>query len=666
MSSCGWKFQNGLWNKVLAHGNVEIDEEADDPVYNAGSQGDCKPSGNGKKWARSRKANETPGPKMGAKPYQAGGGSSSRGKNANEPGPKQHSGAYVCCQWKQCPGVRGRPSFRYLNEIQQATDDLFCISCNAPWEWSLEKAVSKGQVPGLKPKNKGGLLQTPKPANPHEKLESPFVDSSISNASAANTSMPFTKPKATSTFAQASIPQEAWDTCPPGSMWQAFLKTILLGGKDKEEADRTHRAVQKAADQGSEECKAVIRAVIIGKAAMQSHPAFQPKPAAPTPQQPGASPSPTLEQQQKAAYTAKQAAIAEVQKAEKALNEGVQLLKQAKEEKLALEAKLAAATKAEADAAANIAPLRARSMAATEQQALLTQKLDAYYVKMEQPYPCTPPVQPQANHAAPTMAIPPGHIANAFSIDNFSQHERARLDAITAGYPGDTDRQLAVAVSDILATKINGMLPVPPMPHNYYMGEHLADLEDNLRHSNEEETCSYNGSSQQINAWDQALANSSSCPQQHQQCAAAATAAAAAAAAEAAATPAATAASEAAAPMPQEPAAMAADSERTAATKRDLEDSTAQAAAKAVPIDDDDFDEFSQEALAVASLHEPEEPAASQAKKARGDPKPLAHLSGEEVAVKLVQELANSIKPQPQQSSNDIPSASADAGASSG
>ena len=111
---------------------------------------------------------------------------------------------------------------------------------------------------------------------------------------------------------------------------------------------------------------------------------------------------------------------------------------------------------------------------------------------------------------------------------------------------------------------------------------------------------------------------------------------------------------------------MAADSERTAATKRDLEDSTAQAAAKAVPIDDDDFDEFSQEALAVASLHEPEEPAASQAKKARGDPKPLAHLSGEEVAVKLVQELANSIKPQPQQSSNDIPSASADAGASSG
>ena len=109
---------------------------------------------------------------------------------------------------------------------------------------------------------------------------------------------------------------------------------------------------------------------------------------------------------------------------------------------------------------------------------------------------------------------------------------------------------------------------------------------------------------------------------------------------------------------------MAADSERAAATKRDLEDSTAKAAAQAVPVDDDDFDEFTQEAQALAGFHEPEETPASQAKKARADPKPLANLSGEEVAVKLVQELASSIKVQSQKSSSDIPSA--DAGASSG
>ena len=407
MSIGSWECQDGLWRKVQGR-RLEMDEDNNNPLYDAGSQDDGRPSGNGKKWARSRKANESPGPRMGAKPYQASGGSGGRGKGANDPSSKQFGGAYVCCQWKQCPGVRGRPSFRYVKEIQEADEDLFCIRCDAPWEWSLEKAVSKGQVPGFKPpKGRGNSQQTPKPANPHQQLESPFVDSSDSNPGTANASMPFTKPKATSTFAQASIPQEAWDACPPGDLWHTFLKTILFGGKDQDEADRTHKAIQKAADQGSDECKAVLRAVILAKSAMQTHPAFQPKSLPPSPQQPNANHAPTLEQQQRAAYTAKQAAIAEVQKAEKALNEGVQLLKQAKEDKLALEAKLAAATKAEADAAANIAPLRARSMAATEQQSLLTQKLDAYYVRMEQPYPCAPPSQAQASPSLPTLTIPP-------------------------------------------------------------------------------------------------------------------------------------------------------------------------------------------------------------------------------------------------------------------
>ena len=183
MSIGSWKNHDGLWRKIMARGIVEDivetddrDDKVDDPMYNTGSQGDGKTSGGGKKWTRARKANEVPGPKMGAKPHRDCNEYGSRGTGTN-PNPKQQSGGpYVCCQRKQCRGVRGRASFRFVADILQSKEEIFCISCDAPWEWSFEQAVLKGQVPGYKAKDKGNARSVP--ANPHQKLESPFVETS--------------------------------------------------------------------------------------------------------------------------------------------------------------------------------------------------------------------------------------------------------------------------------------------------------------------------------------------------------------------------------------------------------------------------------------------------------------------------------------------------------
>ena len=624
MSIGGWRQQDGLWRKILARGLVEAkgtndvdtdEKDADHPMYNTGSQEHGKPSEGGKKWSRARKANLVPGPKMGAKPHRDGMGNSSRGKGAY-PDPKQHSGAYVCCQRTKCPGVRGRPSFRMVSDIMESMEEIFCISCNAPWEWSFEQAVLKGQVPGFQPTKGRGNHKT-LPSNPHQKMESPFVDSS-DKGKTDRSSPAFVTPKAGSSFAQASIPREAWDACPDGHVWQGFLKAILLGGK--EESERMLANMEKNADKGSADCKAVLRAVIIAKPAMVPNPAPQPQQAgAPQQQQqqqqqqqPGEQPL-TIEQQQRVAYTEKQAATADVQQHDKALNEGMRLHKQAKDKKLALEAELAAAAQQEAETSANLGPLRAQLKAATDKQALASQKLEAINIKLEQSFPAPPePVAPAAApKPAPIPSYPtPGQLASVFSLDNLSPKEQDELNSASGGM-GNEAKTLAVALANLMATRVLSLLPPAPAPQTFFMGDVVPEGEDHEAHD-EEAKCSYNGDSEQLAAWEQAVAAAKPSPQP-------------------------------AASSDAVPASMAADTERPAAVKR--------------PVEDEEEDFFAaEEQNATSLLGDDEDLVPAQAKKARAQG-PLADATSEEVANAILLEIANASAALPQQNSADIPAA---------
>ena len=80
--------------------------------YKAVVEGSSRPP----KWGRANKASTTPGPKMGAKPFE-------RAPKAQQ----RRSGAYVCCQTPGCPGVHGRASYRYFQDLDEAGEELFCI-----------------------------------------------------------------------------------------------------------------------------------------------------------------------------------------------------------------------------------------------------------------------------------------------------------------------------------------------------------------------------------------------------------------------------------------------------------------------------------------------------------------------------------------------------------
>ena len=607
------------------------DDDADDPTYNTGRQGDGKPSEwqdvpSTKKWGMAKKAHMVPGPKMGARPHQGGSGSSSRGQGTPS-SPAQMEDLYVCCQRTRCRGVRGRPSFRMVTDILESQVELKCIACDAPWEWSFEQAVIKGQVPGFQPaKGKGKGKPNTLPSNPHQKMESPFSGSN-SQGNADNNSPPFAA-KAGSVFAQASIPQEAWDARPAGHVWQGYLKAILLGGK--EESERFNELIEKNADKGSADCQAVRRAVIIAKAAKAPTPAPRPQTAGapkPQPQQDGDQPL-TIDQKQRAAYTDKQAATAEVQRIDKALNESVRLHRLVIEKEKQLEIERAAAGAEKARLASSLEQLRQNLKVATEQQALATQKLEALNIQLEKSSPASPELlPPAAPKPAPCPALPTqDQLASLFNLDNLNLQEQNSLNAASEGF-GPEAKGFAETLAQFFASRVlSAFNPAPPPPGDG--GQEGKDKEP----QDEEAKCEYSGSQEQLEAWEKAMS------------AAGQTAAPAASSSESA--------------NPAEPSPVVDPLPHPAGT-----DTMAAVSEKKRPAGDEDDDFFAAEEANAASLHEDASAAPTQAKKPRGEG-PLADATSEEVASIIIQELAEAAA-LPQQSSADIPEAAV-AGSSSG
>ena len=569
-----------------------------------------------------------PGPKMGAVSFWDSKEYGCRGQGTQLDPKQQDKGPYVCCQGKHCRGVRGRASFRFVADILDSKDQIFCVSCDAPWEWSFEQAAIKGQVPGFQPaKGKGKSKSNTLPTNPHEKMESPF-SANNSQGNAGINSPPFAAPKSESIFTQASIPQEAWDALPDGHIWRGYFMAIMLGGK--EEAERTQEIVEKNADKGSADCRAVRRAVILAKAAKAPTPASQPQPAGaprPQPQQDGDQPL-TIEQKQRAAYTDKQAATAEVQRIDKALNEGVRLHRLAMEKEKQLEIERAATVAEKAKLASNLEQLRQNLKLATEQQALATQKLEALNIQLEKSPPASSELQPPAApKPAPSPALPTqDQLASLFNLDNLNPQEQNSLNAAAEGFGPDV-KKFADFLSNFFASRALSIFsPAPPPPGEE--GQEGKDKEP----QDEEAKCEYNGSNEQLEAWEKAVS------------AAGQTAAPAVSSSESA--------------TPSEPIPVVDPLPHPADT-----DTMAAVSEKKRPAGDEEDDFFAAEEANAAGLHEEASAAPAQAKKPRGEG-PLAEATSEEVASIITQELAEAAT-LPQQSSANIPEAAV-AGSSSG
>ena len=220
---------------------------------------------------------------------------------------------------------------------------------------------------------------------------------------------------------------------------------------------------------------------------------------------------------------------------------------------------------------------------------------------------------------------------------------------MSAGMQGDV-KGLASVLTQFFQANLEAMLPKQSAPQVFHMEQ---DQEDNVGNcgGEEEEECQYSGDQQQLDAWNGALAASS-------------------AAAEAATAPEDGNPDEAAAGGLQPPAAgqpdpslttMEADTDRPAATKRDLE--TDEAAEKFLPFDELGLDpvQDADEALLGTSSAMP------AVKKAKGQKEPADKPTASEVATKLVLDMAAKFPTGPQQeaSSADL-AAAAHAGSSSG
>ena len=299
------------WTVVGPVGRPIISKAKAGVEYKTEVEGSSRPP----KWGRSNKANSSPGPKMGTSPFQP----------KPKPQPQQRrSGAYVCWQTPGCPGVRGRASYRYLQDLEETEEVLYCTACATPWAWSKAQAIKTGQIPSYPapsanpPKSKKSD-QGLKPAVPH----SPFV--AIPDEPAGPTA-PFAAPRAKSCFAP-EIPQNALDACE--LPFHPFLKAILLEG-GKEHNQCMHDLIEKKAAAGDQGSKSYMCGHILGKAAMYSgtlaSAPFAPTPAPKTPEEPADAP---IRQRVASAYTAKQAAAAEVSRAERALQAGDKAKQQA-------------------------------------------------------------------------------------------------------------------------------------------------------------------------------------------------------------------------------------------------------------------------------------------------------------------------------------------------
>ena len=185
---CTYDAETNEWTVVGRDGKATTSKGKKGVEYEA--VGSSRPP----KWNRANKGNVVPGPRMGASPFV----------------PKaqaQKGGPYVVCQTKGCPGLHGRASCRYLQDLDEAEEVLFCTACSTPWAWSKQQAIKSGQIPSLraspspKAKTKTKPDATVEPVFPNG--PSPFEESGEPGEPTA----PFTQAKSKSCF--HTVPQAA-------------------------------------------------------------------------------------------------------------------------------------------------------------------------------------------------------------------------------------------------------------------------------------------------------------------------------------------------------------------------------------------------------------------------------------------------------------------------
>ena len=373
-----------------------------------------------------------------------------------------------------------------LQDLEEAQDVLYCTACATPWAWSKAQAIKAGQIPkppaSQFPKAKGGA-QGHSPAIPH----SPFVDNPKETA---GSNPPFSAPLAKSCF-KPEIPQAAFEACDPA--YHTFLcSTLLEGGQHKYKV--LHELFEKKAAAGDKACRTYMAGYVIGDAAMHSG-ALAGPPFAPT-QAPEVSADAPLRQRLDAAYSAKQAASADVSKAEKAVQAGDKARQQAAQRLADLKAKIAAAEEQQVQAATSCTELRATLEDANKAQALAGQKLEALRVLQEAtpvavaaasaPTPATAPTLAPAKPTQPSASLQ--QLLAAFNVDNVSAADKQHLEAATSqlGLAGAAARQLLDTMAVLAA---NSLVAHRQQPDS-------------------EEACQYAGTAEQLTAWQQELARS--------------------------------------------------------------------------------------------------------------------------------------------------------------
>ena len=216
---------------------------------------------------------------------------------------------------------------------------------------------------------------------------------------------------------------------------------------------------------------------------------FAPAPTPKAPEEPADAP---IRQRVATAYTAKQAAAAEVQKAERALQAGDKAKQQALQHIQDMEAKLAAARDKYSQSAASCTDLRGKLDEANRNQALASQKLEALRVLQErEPADFGPAPAPAPATASPKPDLVPAtlqQIVAAFNINNFSADHTSRLESVSAGLDAGRVREVldvfASMAAEVVASQRQPQVALPC----------------------EEAACQYGGTPEQILAQQDAAA----------------------------------------------------------------------------------------------------------------------------------------------------------------
>ena len=168
-----------------------------------------------------------------------------------------------------------------------------------------------------------------------------------------------------------------------------------------------------------------------------------------------------------------------------------------------MEAKLQASKDKHTQASSQVLVLRSKLDEANKEHSLASQKLEALRVQQEQlppdaPAACPAPAGPTLAPPAPPSQAPATlqHIASACNPDNMSQDAKAQMEVLAQGLDPEQVKKLMQLQASITAQSIAQQLQAKAISSTQ-VAEDPSD----------EEKCQYNGTEQQLAAWNNAMAS---------------------------------------------------------------------------------------------------------------------------------------------------------------